>query len=231
MNNERIGPLWVWMGTCIFTVGACIVEGEYLPDMPPPGILFGAAANLPICGDGIRGPTEDCDDSNSKSGDGCDHDCRVESCFTCTDDPAARRSICGPACNELLGQTCFAGVCVSCADGLQNGRETDVDCGGGCAPCDVGRSCTDATDCIAGFCSSGVCCNESCDSTCIRCNLPDSIGICAFVPEGETHDDPLFACHEMAVCDGKGACKKSSAQACNAGIECLSGQCWQGSCK
>ncbi len=231
MNNERVGLLWVWLGTCSFAAGACLVEGEYLPDIPPPGIIFGAAASVQHCGDGIRDPTEACDDANSKSGDGCDHDCIIEACFACKDDAAVGRSICGPACNELLGQTCFAGACVSCADGLQNGHETDVDCGGACAPCDTGRQCTAADDCGAGFCSNGICCNESCAGTCIRCDLTDSVGICAFVPEGETHDDPLFACFEASVCDGKGACKKSSAEACGAGIECLSGKCVKGQCK
>ena len=230
MKNGRVGSLWVWMGTCTFAAGACVIEGEYLPDMPPPGIIFGAATNSPICGDGIRHSTEACDDANSQAGDGCDLDCAVEVCFTCTNDPAAGRSICGPACNGLLGQTCFQGTCVSCADGLQNGRETDVDCGGECASCDVGRQCSAAVDCVGGFCSSGVCCNEPCAGTCVRCDLPDSVGICAFVPEGEPHHDPTFACHETSVCDGKGACKKLSNEACSAGIECLSGKCLKGLC-
>ena len=33
-------------------------------------------------------------------------------------------------------------------DGQDNGDETDVDCGGSCRPCEVGRKCADKEDCI-----------------------------------------------------------------------------------
>jgi len=45
----------------------------------------------------------------------------------------------------------------SCADGTQNGSETDVDCGGGeCSPCGAGRVCRSSEDCL-GVCRSGNC--------------------------------------------------------------------------
>lgn len=50
------------------------------------------------------------------------------------------------------------GMVDPCADGMQNGAETDVDCGGGtCAPCASGLSCGDAGDCASGFCTGGTC--------------------------------------------------------------------------
>lgn len=33
-------------------------------------LLFSAAVANDVCGDGIRGPSEQCDDGNTKSGDG-----------------------------------------------------------------------------------------------------------------------------------------------------------------
>lgn len=47
----------------------------------------------------------------------------------------------------------------SCADGVQNGTETGVDCGGGaCMPCPIGAGCLVAADCIApSVCQNGVC--------------------------------------------------------------------------
>ena len=45
----------------------------------------------------------------------------------------------------------------TCADSLRNGSETDVDCGGRCAPCADCRSCQAATDCSGGTCTTGVC--------------------------------------------------------------------------
>jgi hypothetical protein len=41
----------------------------------------------------------------------------------------------------------------SCMNGVKDGDETDVDCGGGeCPPCDVGKKCRQNTDCAVGQC-------------------------------------------------------------------------------
>jgi cysteine-rich repeat protein len=46
----------------------------------------------------------------------------------------------------------------SCTDGVQNGAETDVDCGGGTCPgCTLGQPCDVAGDCASGACTSGIC--------------------------------------------------------------------------
>ncbi len=46
----------------------------------------------------------------------------------------------------------------SCTDGIKNGQETDVNCGGpDCKPCDDGKSCSIDTDCTAGLCTAGKC--------------------------------------------------------------------------
>ncbi|HEY1585426.1 MAG TPA: hypothetical protein VGH63_07025, partial [Polyangia bacterium] len=41
-----------------------------------------------------------------------------------------------------------------CHDGVQNGDETDVDCGGTCAPCATGSVCSIAKDCTSMLCSA-----------------------------------------------------------------------------
>jgi hypothetical protein len=47
------------------------------------------------------------------------------------------------------------GTCISCSDGIKNGNETDLDCGGGtCAPCVVGKACAADTDCASNACDS-----------------------------------------------------------------------------
>lgn len=56
------------------------------------------------------------------------------------------------------------GDCVpaSCRDGIANGDETDVDCGGSvCGPCADGRGCQLPRDCIGRLCTNGLC-----DATC-----------------------------------------------------------------
>jgi hypothetical protein len=46
----------------------------------------------------------------------------------------------------------------TCTDGLRNGNETDVDCGGGtCGGCAAGKDCQAGSDCLSGVCSAGRC--------------------------------------------------------------------------
>ncbi len=51
------------------------------------------------------------------------------------------------------------GTCApTCSDGILNGTETDLDCGGAsCSGCDDGDSCSLASDCTSGVCTSSVC--------------------------------------------------------------------------
>ncbi|MDC0670052.1 hypothetical protein [Nannocystis radixulma] len=44
-----------------------------------------------------------------------------------------------------------------CFDGLLDGDETDVDCGGPCPPCPPGGTCVEPKDCVTGECVAGVC--------------------------------------------------------------------------
>jgi parallel beta-helix repeat protein len=45
----------------------------------------------------------------------------------------------------------------TCSDGVQNGSETDVDCGGSCPPCANGQGCIGNPDCVSGNCVGNVC--------------------------------------------------------------------------
>jgi len=45
----------------------------------------------------------------------------------------------------------------TCGDAKKDGDETDVDCGGSCAPCNDGRACVLESDCASQRCSAGVC--------------------------------------------------------------------------
>jgi hypothetical protein len=52
----------------------------------------------------------------------------------------------------------------SCTDGIRNGDEADVDCGGaGCSPCPTSSRCTDDSDCATDHCAEGVCLDSTCD--------------------------------------------------------------------
>src|SRR5690606_24084561 len=88
------------------------------------------------------------------------------------------------------------GVPASCDNGVVDGDESDVDCGGSCPPCEVGAS---------GACADGVCCDDACDGLCLACDTPrtgKALGICAPILPGIDPDDECAA----QVCDGSGAC-------------------------
>ena len=60
-------------------------------------------------------------------------------------------------------ETCATGICETCADGKQNQTETDVDCGGICAPgalCADGLGCEDNSDCQSKVCD----CPDPCEN-------------------------------------------------------------------
>ena len=50
----------------------------------------------------------------------------------------------------------------SCSNGIQDGDETDVDCGGSCPPCANGKNCVQGSDCTSQICSGGRCQVPSC---------------------------------------------------------------------
>ncbi len=81
----------------------------------------------------------------------------------------------------------------ACDDGVQNGGESDVDCGGAmCGPtCATGKKCKAAADCLGGGCASGVC----------QSTLKFSLGAPSFVTTA-TPGEPWFA--DLADIDGDG---------------------------
>ena len=56
---------------------------------------------------------------------------------------------CTYACGELPISTC--------SDGIKNGNETDIDCGGSCPSCEDGKSCLQNSDCSSNTCYNSVC--------------------------------------------------------------------------
>jgi cysteine-rich repeat protein len=48
-----------------------------------------------LCGDGIIATTEECDDENSRNGDGCSGDCMVEPGWECSGEPSVCNTKCG----------------------------------------------------------------------------------------------------------------------------------------
>lgn len=139
-----------------------------------------------VCGDGFVGPAETCDDGNQVDNDACGNDCALASCGDgkvqpgedCDDankvDTDGCLSTCASAkCGDgfvLEGmETCDDGnaddtdACTllckppACDDGIKSGAETDVDCGGGCMPCGLGKGCNSGNECGSKYCEGNVC--------------------------------------------------------------------------
>ncbi len=87
-----------------------------------------------------------------KDGDETDTDCGG-TCPKCDAGDA-----CAKASDCTTGH-CVAKVCVtSCMDGVKDGKESDVDCGGGvCPKCVAGKVCVTGNDCVSGDCANGAC--------------------------------------------------------------------------
>jgi hypothetical protein len=83
-----------------------------------------------------------------------------------TETNVANCGSCGHVC--ATNNICSTGVCTpsatpTCADGVKNGSETDVDCGGPtCSPCATGNACLQASDCSSRSCLGTICTVASC---------------------------------------------------------------------
>ncbi len=136
----------------------------------------------------------------------------------------------GPDPTETPGETTPP---PACDDGIHNGGETDLDCGGPCGPCGPGQTCEEPQDCDVGGCVASICQKPACH-TAIDCPTtgdpclqptctPD--GQCLVASrEGESCDlgDP---CTLEAVCKA-GTCAAISVRDCSE----LDGPCRAGVC-
>ncbi len=124
-------------------------------------------------------------------------------------------------------EVCVAGACAApgCANGMKDGSETDVDCGGGACPaCAVGGSCSSGADCDSGACDGG--------GICVACNVDldckDATKVCSAhaCVQGPTCGDGIKNGAESDVdCGGPMCVACSIGAACGSGSDCASGAC------
>ena len=75
----------------------------------------------------------------------------------------------------------------TCTDGVKNGTETDIDCGGSCPECANGKACQGAGDCASGKCVSQVC-RACADIACTTTSFCTAVG-CGTCRAGGTCGD------------------------------------------
>jgi hypothetical protein len=167
------------------------------------GVCHSGTCQAPTCTDGVKNGTE------------TDTDCGGAACDAMGDRCAAGLHCAVSA--DCQSGVCTGGVCqaAACNDGVQNGTETDTDCGG--AACDAsGHTCATNQKCGAGAdCQSGVC-------TAGKCAAP-------------TCTDGVHNGTETDVDCGGPACDASGhlcsvGQHCGAGVDCTTGVCLGGVC-
>ncbi len=103
----------------------------------------------------------------------------------------------------------------SCSDGVQNGNESDVDCGGSCSPCAVEKHCKGSTDCQSMNCQTGSCAPGASCSDGVQ-------------NQGESDVDcggPCAPCGNFSHCNVNTDCESDncSAGSCAAAPNCFDG--------
>ena len=154
--------------------GLCIALADADHPLPPPQQIAGDCQSK-ACQSGMLVDVEDDadvqDDQNVCTADFCTFGLPMHT-------PMPFGAPCGMGneycdgngiCMNCLDLVCQAGyhcdpveiTCVpdeSCMDGIQNGSETDIDCGGpDCVPCSAGQTCIVSADCKSGSCTANHC--------------------------------------------------------------------------
>ncbi len=77
----------------------------------------------------------------------------------CEENLATSTNACGACGNACGSGWCDNGACraSNCANGVRDGNETDVDCGGSCGACAPCLACARNADCSTGMCVNGQC--------------------------------------------------------------------------
>lgn len=137
----------------------------------------------------------------------------------------------------------------ACADGLRDGLESDVDCGGACDGCADGLACGVDADCLNGRCEAGTCTScvddalngdESdvdCGGSCHGCADGLSCMVAADCGSGRCEAGTCTSCEDGVLngdevnVDCGGSCLGCpGGSSCTMGPDCASGECAAGVC-
>ena len=166
---------------------------------------------------------------------GCGWDSYAQNCRT-----AARDDHSWDSSYRRLGfRVARSAFPVTCTDGISGGDETDIDCGGSCAPCGLGAACSTDTDCADEWqCSETHTCEtvalgEPCSRD-YHCDddLYCSLGACSAGIEGDECESGRDCSTSAAICSTEGVCQDGEeGDECGVHSDC-SGEwrCYNGTC-
>ncbi len=219
---------WLLIGAALLSTAAgCeLIATADRSRIPGPSGGTGGVGGEPTGGGGEGGDPGECTSPDDCPGTASD--CLVITCEDRTCDQVVVAA--GASCDDDGGNVCDgAGECVECLntedcdanevcdvpsntcfpeqcfDGVENGSESDVDCGGpDCPGCENGDACVDFGDCVSQFCDNFLC-----------------------APCGDDGD-----CQSTDFCDSADNCvaKGDPGDSCGAPNECLSDECADGVC-
>jgi hypothetical protein len=131
-------------------------------------------------------------------------------------------------CDGLVDENCTG----SCTDGILNGTETGVDCGGPtCPPCPAGQGCSTMSDCGPGLICQGGICVEGCPPAGTACDDGDPCTV------NDTQNGSCQCIGMPLVCDDGNPCTTDICQngtcvfmVAPNGTACPGGVCNNGTC-
>jgi hypothetical protein len=228
--------------TMVCTGGICNGCGNAVKDGKESDVNCGG----PDCNKCVDGKT--CTAATDCMSNGCDNTGVCSLCADGVQDPGESDVDCGGVANSsnqicprcANGQVCVTTAdcsngtcgathrCGSCGDGLLNGSESDVDCGGTCmVKCPEKKICNDNADCEQGICEKMSATTSAGAGGAGGANPLMAQGICNTCNTGKK-DGKL----ETDVDCGGGSCGKCAlTKKCKVNLDCLSGACIAGTCQ
>jgi hypothetical protein len=128
-------------GFCSFATGDC-ASGRAFGELAPFGIAGRCVPIAEACIDGCEGS-----DDGAPTREPSEPDTGSPRRDDAPDDPR----------NPAAGDGLVIDEALHCSNRVRDAGESDVDCGGGCLPCDPCRACDRDDDCAAGTCDGGTC--------------------------------------------------------------------------
>ena len=171
--------------------------------------------NVCVGGNGGKTDPPDTCSNDEKDGKETDTDCGGSECDKCKNGKKCKKN------SDCSSGNCDEGTCAknenpepgdTCSNEEKDDGESDIDCGGSCSPCAIGKSCSANDDCESGNCDGGTCAESSGPGPSAACDDGEKNG-------DESDVDCGGSC--SACADGK---------SCSAPTDCVSGNCEGGSC-